>query len=355
MASILQKIRKWLYRILYYGMFSVFFILLVVEFIYRYQFIDTYMPELRSYNLEEDFAGCVKKKTILIMGDSMTAGNESYPAIMRNRLPSYRVINSGVSGTCVYEASLIVPKRFKEFRPEIFIYQVYLGNDLFEINHPVNWQTVSFLRNIYWGLSDHIKSLVYLNYRFAQQFVGLHKLLSGRTGSRFDNELKVDLGIDKTEAFSVEKYTIRPKVNLQAEPYLLENQIMVENGRKKDFEYFLKKLDKVLSFCLDYDCKAYILVIPHCAQINRQYLGNMESIGAKFNHPLEIFKNEYPFIVKIREAFTGKTNLTILNPIQALREKEAGGDFMYFQNDDHLTRKGQETIAEFVLKNLNIK
>ena len=332
-----------------YGLCCILFILLAVELIYRFQLVDTYLPELKSYNLKEDLADSGGRKTILIMGDSMTAGNQNYPAIMRDKLPGYRIINSGVSGTCILETALIAPKRFAEYKPSVFIYQVYVGNDLFEIRHPVNWKAIPFLRNVYWVLSNHLRSLVYLNYRLMQRFVGLHQALSGTRDSRSSKEQGVGTGIAQSKTFSAEMYTSRTRINLQAEPYLLENQIMAEGNRKKDFEIFLNKLKVVLSLCKEGECQAYILIIPQCCQTNDYYLENMKLIGAKFNHPTEIHKGEYPFVTETKKALAYKSNVSVLNPIQSLRKGETEGKSMYFQDDEHLTEDGQAAIAEFIV------
>ena len=338
-----------------YGLCCILFILLAVELIYRFQLIDTYLPELRSYNPKEDLADNGGRKTILIMGDSMTAGNKSYPGIMRDKVPGYRVINSGVSGTCILETALTGPKRFAEFKPSVFVYQVYVGNDLFEIRHPVNWKAIPFLRNVYWVLSNHLRSLVYLNYRLMQRFVGLHQALSGTKDRRPNKEQGIDINIAETETFSAETYTSRTRINLRAEPYLLENQIMAEGDQRKEFEIFLNKLKVVLSLCREGECQAYVLVIPQCCQISDHYLSIMKLIGARFDHPTEIHQDEYPFVAETKKALAYKSNVSLLNPIQSLRKGETEGKSMYFQNDEHLTEDGQTAIAEFIVSYLKLE
>ena len=187
-----------------------------------------------------------------------------------------------------------------------------------------------------------------------QRFAKVHESLSGRRGQRPDRDAQFNLGIDQSNTFSVENYTSRTRINLQAEPYLFENQIMLRNGRKKDFEIFLNKLKEVLTFCNEGGCQAYILIIPQCCQINDRYLRNMEFVGAKFNNSSEIHRDEYPFIVKTREALANKYNVLVLNPMHALKEEEEKGKFMYFQNDEHLTQDGQVAITEFLLSHLKL-
>ena len=138
-------------------LFCLLFSLLTFEFIYRSQIIDTYTPELKAYNYDKILNDENNMKSILIMGDSFTAGKNNYPYYMQNSFQDWRIINSGVSGTGVIQTLIIAPKRLKRFKPSIFIYQIYVGNDLFDITYPVNWKTISFFRNTYWSLSNYFR------------------------------------------------------------------------------------------------------------------------------------------------------------------------------------------------------
>jgi hypothetical protein len=44
----------------------------------------------------------------------------------------------------------------------------------------------------------------------------------------------------------------------------------------------------------------------------------------------------------------------VLDPLPALRAREAKAELMYFQNDERLTPAGQAVIAESVLRNLSL-
>ena len=332
-----------------YGVCCVIFALFLFEFAYRTQIIDTYLPELRSYNSGDDIEDGKGKKTVLIMGDSFTAGTMTYAGILRKELPEYRVINSGVSGTGILQASMIAKRRFQRFKPSIFIYQVYVGNYLFDITYPVNWDKLTFLQNIYWMVSNHFRSIAFLNYRLSQ--IDFQSLIRGK--KKYDtlkNEIPSETyGIDTTEKFSPEKYTSRVKRYLVAEPMLIENQITVQGNRSKDYDIFLSKLETLISYSRPEECTVYILVIPHCCQVSNTYLANMKMLGATFTDEEKLGNDEYPFIAKMHETIK-RPNFFLLNPIQLLRDKESRNIPMYYQNDDHLTQAGQETIADFVME-----
>jgi hypothetical protein len=124
---------------------------------------------------------------------------------------------------------------------------------------------------------------------------GLHAFLSDRIR---------DVGVDQTAVFSVQRYTRRAVINLRAEPSLLYDQIMVRSGRARDFETHLQKLN---SPCHGGGpgCVAYVLVLPHCCQVNRRYLRNMTRLGATFGKEEDVLAEEYPFLVRTRRAFEG--------------------------------------------------
>jgi hypothetical protein len=366
--------------LLLYGILSLLFLTLVFEIAFRFQIVDTYSPELRSYNRPQDLTGSDGRPTMLVMGDSFTAGTATYVNILRGQLPDYRVINAGIPGTGIIEAAIIAPRRFQQFSPAVFIYQVYVGNDLFDITHPVNWATISPARNLYWGLSNYFRSLGFLNYRLGQRFASAHEIISGRkpglpqpkelpltgekerAGASLLSERKPDLpqAADlparyEAEPFSAAAYTERSKIQLQADPWLLDKQVGATGEKEGDFETFLRKLKDLTSHCPSDQCQTYLLVIPHCSQLNAKYLDNFKRLGGRVRNEGAIQENEYPFIRKLRLAVAPRPGLTVLNPLEYLRRREALGEPVYFQHDEHLTPAGQKAIADFLVSESGIR
>src|SRR5919197_547548 len=85
--------------------------LIVLEWVYRLQLVDTYRPELHAYNPPEVLA-LDDRPTLLMMGDSFTAGRTSYAGILQDTLHEWRVVNAAVSGTGVLEALPMASNRF---------------------------------------------------------------------------------------------------------------------------------------------------------------------------------------------------------------------------------------------------
>src|SRR5499433_2596255 len=243
--------------------------LLVLEWFYRSQLVDTYRPELHTFNPPQVLASHAKP-TLLVMGDSFTAGRTSYAGILQDTLQEWRVIYAAVSGIFVLQALYMAPKRFAQFHPAIFLYQVYVGNDLFDIRYPTNWRTISLARNVYWFLANHLRVVGYLNYRLRQ----VKETLTSSQPQALS--LRAATAATSTTApptaFAVEHYNTRVKIYLRAEPSLLEDSILVQGSRRHDYAIFLEQLAQLLAHCQQETCRAYVLVIPHVCQVDEAYL-----------------------------------------------------------------------------------
>jgi len=325
--------------------------LLVLEWLYRSQLVDTYRPELRTFNPPQVLASRAKP-TLLVMGDSFTAGRTSYAGILQDTLQEWRVINAAVSGTGVLKALYMAPKRFAQFHPSLFLYQVYVGNDLFDIRYPTNWRTISPARNVYWLLANHLRVIGYLNYRLRQ----VKATLTSRLGHSFSlaGTAVAASAAGDTGTFSIEHYDPRVKLYVRAEPSLIEDSILVQGNRQHDYVIFLERLAQLLTYCQPEVCRAYILVIPHVCQVDAAYLTHMSQLGARFTTPAALGLSEYPFLAHLRERFTAWPNVHIVNPLSQLREVHAQ-QAVYYANDEHLSPAGQHEIAVLLRQQLHLQ
>lgn len=313
--------------------------LILFELIYRFQLIDTYRPELVSYNQPSDLRENDSRPTVLIMGDSFTAGNLSYPALLRSGLPEVRIINAAIPGTGIIQAGYVAPRRFEMAKPFLFIYQVYLGNDLFDIDYPLNWETLSGVRNLYWLMAGQFRSIGFLNYRLGQIFLGASPApLPGRLSSTPSEQAD----------FSPEKYNPRDRVYFQADPGLIENQVMLAPKYRTAFLVFRKKLPELLAHCPEPQCHSWLLIVPHCAQVSEKYLQNMEKIGARFSDRQSLLTGESAFVRELK-AYLKANRLTpvqVLDLTDSFRQLEKNGPALYYGNDPHLNLQGQKIVAE---------
>jgi len=311
-----------------------------MEIAYRYQVIDFYHAELITLNSESDLEPSNKKKTILICGDSFTAQRGSWADKWKKTRPGYRIINAAVTGTSIVETSYLAPVRIKSFDPDIFIYQLYVGNDLLGARHRLNWNDWSFTRNIYWWFSDKIRVLSYFNYKMGQwrwNVVGFHSVKGRPDNGKFD----------------VNHYASREKTYAKGDPFLISNSVLLTNSREEDMNNVMISLSSIISE-LKSDCQVYLLVIPHKSQLNASYQKQMSSIGFQFEDNFLLGDENYPFVETIKNHFQSNPKVKIINPFLTLMQNDSNSGSVYYLNDEHLSPAGQGIVKDQVLESVKI-
>jgi hypothetical protein len=320
--------------------------LLLLEGVYRWQLVDTYASELHTFNLDERLRD-IGKPTLLIMGDSFTASRASYAGLLQETLQEWRVVNAAVSGTGVLQALYMAPQRFADFRPFLFVYQVYVGNDLFDLRYPTSGPTIAPLRNLYWWIANHLRVVSYLNYRLRQ----LKEAWTTPQSQALTSSSATVAATEPSETFTVERYDVRTTIYFQAEPSLLEDTLLVQGARRQDYALFLEKLSALVRYCAPEVCRALILVIPHVCQIDATSLLHMRQLGARFTTPSLLSVPEYPFLTRLQEHFRAWPNVQMLNPLPMLRDAQAQ-QAVYYVHDEHLNPRGQQLLASWLAPRL---
>lgn len=327
---------KFIYRLIRWTitfLLSVACSLFVLEIAYRYQWFDFYSAELKGLNTARDLHPVKGRKSILIGGDSFTSLPGNYVDSIRKYFPGYAVINSSVPGTGILQASYILPGRIKKYQPSVFIYQVYVGNDLSDIRHVTDNKT-GFARKMYWKLSDRLHILSYINYK-------LGGVKADVSGSKMYRPVEDD-------TFSVAQYNSREKILFASDPSLVDHTLSLTGGRNDDYTILNENLHGIISQ-LPQNCKVILLIIPYAAQVSEKYFHNMETVGAIFSRDVSA-ENNFPFYSQLKKDFP---SAMIIDPLYAFRIEEAKGNRMYFANDPHLSAEGQAalgTIVKEVLK-----
>ncbi len=149
-----------------YLLFLLVVVLFLFEILYRYQVIDFYAVQLNALNSTEELES--QKKKILLIGDSFSARPLGYVADLRKNDTTSTIINSSIPGTGIRQHNLILKNRLQLVQPDEVIYQFYLGNDLTDIEHPINYSENSVIRNLYWFLADSFLGLQFLNNQLAR-------------------------------------------------------------------------------------------------------------------------------------------------------------------------------------------
>lgn len=307
-----------------------------LELAYRFQWFDFYKAELNGLNSKSNLGA--KSKRILVIGDSFTAATDSYVKVLRDSLSDYSVINAAVPGTGILQHATYAPHRIKQFSPDVFIYQMYVGNDLFDISHPYQSSNISLLRKAYWCISDQLLSISFVNFRFA----GIRYKFYDDAGGKYKPK--------EMDSFSVQTYSKREKLNYRAEPKLIENTLYLTNGRNKNWLIFIKKFKKILSY-LSPNTKKYFIIIPHQTQLSEKYIKNHQQLGAQFNQEnLISADNNYPLYEAITE-LCQLTGTELIDPLNMFRETD-NLEPVYYSNDPHLNAHGQQLLGGFVINKI---
>lgn len=311
--------------------------LLVFEGIYRYQLIDFYQPELRANNPPGDLKEA-SRQTLLAMGDSFSAGPDTWVAFLRPQLPAYRLISAAIAGTGIFESLYTAPRRFREFKPQVFIYQVYVGNDLQDIRRPLNWRTMSLARYVYGFMCSYmsLRSLTFANYRLGQLF---HSSGAGTAQAQTPDP-----------PFAPDSYPKSVTIYTQAEPGNLEDTILVRGERGRDVATLIDGIKRLAAYAGP-GCRKYVVVIPDAAQVSDYYLEHFKQLGAQVRDPQGFQRADYPLLTKLKEQLA-PADIQVWNPLPLFQAHEQQGQRLYYRNDSHLKPGGQALLGEFILERL---
>ncbi|HRH64387.1 MAG TPA: hypothetical protein PLI68_13785, partial [Bacteroidia bacterium] len=312
---------------------SLLIALFLLEISYRYYWIDFYRAE---FNLLNSTFKKDTKKTILIFGDSFSASPDSYVKNLRDSFPQIEFVNAAVSGTGIQEVSVMLDYRVNQVNPSIVVYQVYVGNDLTDIEKPVNFKTVSFTRSVYWKLCNYLYSLRYLNYK-AGQFsflLGINK--------EQDKASSVDV-------FSALQFSPREKLYLQADSTLPASIIYLNEKYKHVQDKYIHELRYLNGYLKAKKIPLLLVIVPHCAQVNDHYANHFKEMGAVINEQYYQGTSDYPFYTLLKTELQSNSMAITANPLEKFRMRDTASYRLYFENDIHLTANGQSELAKYLV------
>lgn len=300
-----------------------FVTLCLFECSYRYQWVDFYSAEWNGLNKE------IKGECdILVFGDSFSAQNDSYIEFLRQQ--GKVVMNAAVPGTCALQSSYFFSDRVKQTKPKLVLFQVYLGNDLIDLNPPINYSELGLMRNIYWGLSKRFHSIQYVNYKL------------GQTTDHLDaDQLETNQSKAKIE-FAPENYSARTKLYLKSDPEIYNKMLWSQDEYTDDIIRLLRIYKEMIAE-LPTGTKYKFLLIPHFAQLNENLNNRLILLGGKTIDKID----QTDLITQAFENLFGEEN--VLNPIDCFRQEEAS---IYYENDPHLTAYGHQVLGKYLIKNL---
>ena len=293
--------------------------LLVLEVVYRYQWIDFFKTEFKALNKNIKS----NQPNVLVFGDSFTAYPNGYVTHFRKAHPEMNVINCSMPGSGPYEMELMASRRVSDYPPKGIIYQMYVGNDLTDIDPPVNWGELSFSRNCYWSVKPYFEIFGL----FSRRMSGLQ--------TDFDpKKLKQDQA-----DFSPGLYSPRTKMMVRAERNYVNHSIKLK-GDMKDAMEDAKESIAYLRELVPKKVPIYIVVIPHFSQVTKSYQTNYQKLSGKKTS----MQMNYRFIREISKV----KGVNVLNPMRYFREMESDGQQLYYSNDPHLNETGQKVLFDYL-------
>lgn len=276
---------------------------------------------------------------MLVFGDSFTADKNNYVHLLRDSLPETAFINAAVPGIGIQEVNLFAANRIEQIKPNLIIYQVYVGNDLTDIKKPINWTTISFTRNLYWLISDYCYSLRFLNYKLGQ----IKSLLGQHVEQKEVKEIT---------QFSKYNYSEREKLFVKANPNFINDAVQLKD--KALANEYKKNLEQLITIATEKKIPMVVVVIPHCAQVNQFYQQNFISLQANLPDSLQMEQALYPFYKSIYKKAMESKKITCLNPLPIFQQTDCIHNRLYFENDIHLSAKGQAALGIMLYEYLKI-
>ncbi len=314
-----------------------------LEGIYRSGLVDFYKTEWELLNDSLDKVHLKKrdKPIIHVFGDSFTATPLAWLTDLRSEFPETVFVNHAVPGTGIRQALIIARSRLSNNESADILYQIYVGNDLTDIRHITNSQSISATRKIYWEVGNRFLFPSFVNYRMGQ-FYAFRKYKS-----RMESKPLAE------DTLKHEKFPSHELQLIASEPDFILNSVLLQNGREKDMKELVSGLKKLIKYQKP-TARMYLLVVPHCTQVDIHYRNDYEKRGVKFPADSLFYQNNYPFIAALESEFSQFPTVKILNPLPALKEAEAQSrERVYKTNDIHLNTLGNKIIYQIIKKKIN--
>jgi len=319
-----KRLRKTIKTLLRIGLILLI-TLVLFEVTYRYQWIDFYKSEWQFHTKNK--SPNANQQQVLVFGDSFTADANGWIAEWEKNDSTKLIWNAALPGIGPETQRLIFQQRIAEVNPQLVIIQLYVGNDLYDNQKPVNWSNYSFGRNLFWSLSNQFRVLNFVNYRLGQF-----------SSSGLDRSTT-----KKDDAFDVKRYSERTKLYIKGDGNYPANSILLSEDMVDEFEELKADLLEMKAQ-LPANCQLKILIIPDCTQVHRKYIRRYRRLGSKLTTAC---LQESSWSKALKNA-----GFELIDPLSHFQQLEQKGTTLYFENDPHLSAIGQQELAIFIQQEL---
>lgn len=299
---------------------------------------------LRDYEYEYKKNSNVQR--VLILGDSFPEAlqvslNETFAKILEQKLSNkgknYEVINAGTGGYGTENELLFFEFEGIKYSPN-FVLLAFAPNDIDDnlLSPLISIENGKLAKNI--PVKASLPKIAMLQCSRYLHLCSLAQkvLLQGLKENEFVRVIFDKLRISSNG--NSKKVTSKPGQDI----YLKKESEIFKKGLNEAF-LIISELDKAMK---KNNIKFAILLIPSREQVD-------EGMYRKFlqKHNLNERDIDIAKLQKLVGEFAESNGITILNPLDYLRERNANNSF-YFNVDGHFNREGHKQIAEFLYKNI---
>ena len=323
--SILKRIIKWVIKLGLIG----FITLVLFEVCYRYHIVDFYASEINGLNEKSDLQKY--QADVLVFGDSFSATSKAinYVDRLRETYSEKTFLNFSIPGTGVRQLNTFAKQKIERYKPETIIYQIYAGNDLLDVEKFKVFNNVSLGKYAFWQVSNSFLSLPYLNHK----------------SSVFKPKVNYRTKTIKIKTFREDYYNKRSKNYLSINPNYLEETINLSGNFDEKYDLWLEEINAFLSVVPD-TTKVCFVWVPHCTQVNAWYLNNFKSLNANFLNEANYLGRNYSFFNRANNDLKHHKNVSQLNLLEAFKKADTKSTRVYFANDPHLNKYGNDVLAK---------
>lgn len=308
-----------------------FISLLFFEICYRNSVIDFYKTETLGLNSTEDLKEA--QADLLVFGDSFSATSKTinYVDRLREANPEKTILNFSIPGTGIRQLNTLAKGKIKKYQPKAILYQIYVGNDLLDVEKFKTRNNVSFLKYSFWQASNTFLSLSYLNHKA--------NVLRPKVTYRHKTLTIAD--------FSPDYYNKRSQHDVLVNSNYLEETVSISARFKVKYEKWLREI-KTLLDNIPKETKVYFVWIPHCAQVNDYYLNNFKVLNAEFKNAKQYQELNYPFLNNAEQDLKSYHNVKHINTLPVFRGEDELNRRIFFANDPHLNKFGNDVLANYL-------
>jgi len=305
MMKLLKRILNFMLKV---GIISLI-TLMIFELCYRNNVVDFYKAEILALNSKKD----LQKKSVDLMANKT-------------------ILNFSIPGTGIKQLNVFAKQKVYKYKPKTILYQIYVGNDLLDVEKFKDYNNVSMPKYLFWQFSNLFLSLPYLNHKA--------NILKPRV-----NYIEKTLTLNY---FTIDYYNKRSKHNILINPNYLEQTVNLNGRFEVKYNKWLEEIKSFLNMVPE-NTEVYFVWIPHCSQVNDYYIDNFKQLNAIFKNKEDYLSLNYTFFKNAKADLKSYKKLKHINILPVLRANDKmSNKKAFYDNDPHLNKFGNDVLANYL-------